>query len=203
MLWPVFVDDEPMSMPWHVGDHVSPQLSWWDEPWLGPDLALADVEFSARALLAPDGSLIGQILTRDRVSALRLGQADTGAVTIDGCLLYDRDLWPPPGTLAPTSGTVRRIDAVSELRDLGPDRWIPRRGEIRTEPVDDTAPERLHADPPLPVLLPALAGSARGELRLRRVSDVIRHYGHLLPAQQWQPRGFVVHVDVDGASSAD
>lgn len=196
VLWPVLVDREPMDPVWRVGSQVSIPLVWQDDPHLD-ELLLRDVEFEVTTL--PGGpSAPVQLLRRGRFVAVRRAD-DAGAaglVRLSGLPAWHRyaSLVLPP--FPSTSGVIRRVQVVHRLHDRREDRWSPVAGSLRVVDVADTSATRLRPDPPNPPLPHDTTGTHAARTRVLTVSEYLREFGDLLPAQQWQGVGFLAQLDV-------
>lgn len=200
MLWPIFVDPEPMSEIWTVDAQITVRLTWLDEPDLPDDLTLRDVGLDAHLLQRdPGGSPVAQLLVRDGVTAVRQGHGfATGPIRVSGCLWWDRYAAVLVGEFTPTRGVVRDIVVVEQLHDRVPDRWVPRLGDVRARAVPDTAPGHLarYRSPASEEAETPAVGPIAVRWELMSEAQYLREHGRTLPLQQWRPRGFVIRLEV-------
>ncbi|WP_433618371.1 hypothetical protein ACQP2P_20945 [Dactylosporangium sp. CA-139114] len=184
----------PLREPWSQGKRVTTRLRWLDEPELPDDLVLRQVLVRAGTLLDFGGRPWAQLIEAGDLRAVREADHLGGDVVLDGCLGFDAYLGLI-GELPVTVGIVRRVRAVFDRYDRGADGWLRRREDVRLTDVPDTRPERLRGDPPVVEPLP----DGRPELGTMQFLSP-EQYFHTsrdrLPAQQWQPRGFLVDLDV-------
>ncbi|KAA0024487.1 hypothetical protein [Antrihabitans cavernicola] len=137
MIWPVVVDDEPFpdDLTWHVGDTVSAQLSWTQEPtaW-GQD----DVEpLLVSGLFAVDYRSAEQAVVRaGRLAAVWQDPADlaAGRHRLAGVLTHDRYLALTTSPVV-TRATVASIDAVRTQYFLDGGHWVAIAGTTDTVTV--------------------------------------------------------------------
>ncbi len=195
MLLPVLVDPVPMTDSWVVGVPVAPRLTWCDAPALPDDVVLHNVPMRAEPVHGPGGQPWGQLLKAGGLTAARVGHVEAGQVTLSGCLRYDGYFQASP-QVPTTRGVVRRIQVVQDLHDRDAERWIRRPGATRMIDAPDTSAERLGDDPSFTD--PELDDTTSEPQSFVMLSpeQYLRRYGHLLPAEQWQARGFLVTLEL-------
>lgn len=196
MLWPVLLNTHPREATWSLGELVTTRLRWLDDPELPDDLVLHQVVVRSSTLLDVDGRPWAQLIEGGDLQAVREGDHRDGAVALDGCLGFDAYL----GLIAylpSTVGVVRRVRVVHDLYDRGTDGWIRRPGDVRLTDVPDAFPGHLRDDPSL--VDPPLPDGHQPEPGTMRWLSPTQHFQMArdrLPAQQWQPRGFLIDLDI-------
>lgn len=197
MLWPVLLDSTPRDTTWSLGERVSTRLRWLDNPDLSDDLVLHRVPVRARTLLNSRGQPWAQLVEAGDLLAVREGDRRAGDVTLGGCLGFDAHLGlvdELPGTV----GIVRRVRVVQDLYDRGTEQWIRRPGVTRLIDVPDAGPGRLIDDPSFDEPMSPDWEPGPGSMQVLSPEQHFQRFRHQLPAEQWQARGLLVHLDVAG-----
>ncbi len=195
VLWPVLLNTHPREANWSLGERVTTRLRWLDEPELPDDLVLHQVVMRASTLLDADGRPWAQLVQAGSLLAVRQGDDRGGELTLDGCLGFDAYLGLI-GELPCTGGVVRRVRILHDLYDRSTDGWIRCPGRVRLTEVPDTSPGRLCDDSSFIQALPAEGQPEPGTIRFVSLTQYFRMTRDQLPAQQWQPRGFLVDLDI-------
>ena len=197
MLWPVLLDTAPRDTTWSLGELVSTRLRWLDDPDLADDLVLHQAVVRASTLLDVDGQPWAQLIEAGDLNAVRQGHHRAGDVTLNGCLGFDAFL-KVIGELPITVGIVRRVRVVHDLHDRGINEWIRRPGGVRLTDVPDACPTRLRDEPPFGEPMPDDWEPEPGTMQIFSPEEYFQLVRDQLPAEQWQPRGFLVDLEIAG-----
>ncbi|MFB9236256.1 hypothetical protein ACFFWC_11970 [Plantactinospora siamensis] len=195
MPWPVLLDAHPRAATWSLGERVTTRLSWLDHPELPDDLVLRQVVFRVSPLQDADGRPWAQLITAGDLLAVRAGDHRGGEVALDGCLGVDAYLGLI-GDLPATTGVVRRVRVVHDLCDLDTEGWVRRPGHVRLTDVPDASPGRLRTDTSGADPAPPEQERVPGGIRFLSPAQYAGRAGDRLTAPRWQPRGFLVDLDV-------